>query len=740
MAGLLHDVGKIVFRASQNTMGKDHSFWGWEFLRNYPVFHSPEIQESVLFHHYNHLKDAKLNPNSAAYITYFADNIASGIDRKDLTDASQSEGNFQHYAPLQSIFNIVREDRGRKNNTFRFSIDGSTQFPDDIEKWYYPEDYNKLGLSLDQLFQKIEQLDKATIDSVIQILEQLLAYIPSSTNTNQLMDISLFDHSKVTSAVALCIYDYLTERQIDNYQQCFTTEAARYYNEEMFMLFSFDMSGIQDFIYNISGENALKSLRARSFYLEILLEHLSDEFLKRFSLNRTNLLYIGGGRATFLLPKSQRTKDITETFIQEVRKWFLDNFKTDLSLAYGSVSCSANTLMNKNGNYQTLWTTLSQEISTKKAQKYNYQEIIQLNHSKLSHQRECRECLRSDIQLHGDLCPICENIIKISSKLLDNDYFIVTQASGQGLILPFNCHLECVKREHVSTYKSDSNTQFIYSKNIPINKILIATTNVWMGDYDYSREHGAADRGIASYVERELGVKRLGVLRADVDNLGATFIAGIAPKYRSISRTVTLSRLLSRFFKYEINEVLSKYRATVIYAGGDDLFIIGAWDDMIKAAINIRRRFRAFASDKLTLSAGIGLYPVKYPVSRMASEVGELEDLGKTGEKNQVVLWYPRNLYNWDVFEKNVVIEKAKLLFELYETSQSISLMYNILHYLSDIEKEEGINLARFAYLLARTKLTQDQIKQLYKWATSPDDRRELLTSLEILIYSKREG
>ena len=124
----------------------------------------------------------------------------------------------------------------------------------------------------------------------------------------------------------------------------------------------------------------------------------------------------------------------------------------------------------------------------------------------------------------------------------------------------------------------------------------------------------------------------------------------------------------------------------------------------------------------------------------MASEVGELEDLGKTGEKNQVVLWYPRNLYNWDVFEKNVVIEKVKLLFELYETSQSMSLMYNILHYLSDIEKEEGINLARFAYLLARTKLTRDQIEQLYKWATSPDDRRELLTSLEILIYSKREG
>ena len=32
-----------------------------------------------------------------------------------------------------------------------------------------------------------------------------------------------------------------------------------------FLLLSMDMSGIQDFIYNISGSKALKSLRSRSF-------------------------------------------------------------------------------------------------------------------------------------------------------------------------------------------------------------------------------------------------------------------------------------------------------------------------------------------------------------------------------------------------------------------------------------------------------------------------------------------
>ena len=49
-----------------------------------------------------------------------------------------------------------------------------------------------------------------------------------------------------------------------------------------------------------------------------------------------------------------------------------------------------------------------------------------------------------------------------------------------------------------------------------------------MCDYDYaSQNKDMREKGIGSYVEREEGIKRLGVVRADIDNLGATFISGI---------------------------------------------------------------------------------------------------------------------------------------------------------------------------------------------------------------------
>ena len=53
----------------------------------------------------------------------------------------------------------------------------------------------------------------------------------------------------------------------------------------------------------------------------------------------------------------------------------------------------------------------------------------------------------------------------------------------------------------------------------------------------------------------------MSVLRADVDNLGKTFMSGFVDKkgndrYVTLSRTATLSRQLSLFFKYYISSIL----------------------------------------------------------------------------------------------------------------------------------------------------------------------------------------
>ena len=138
--------------------------------------------------------------------------------------------------------------------------------------------------------------------------------------------------------------------------------------------------------------------------------------------------------------------------------------------------------------------------------------------------------------------------------------------------MPFDKFISVIDYEEAERLAQNNNHIRIYSKNKPYIGVGIST-NLWMCDYDYaSQNKDMREKGIGSYVEREEGIKRLGVVRADIDNLGATFISGIPEKYNSISRTATLSRQLSLFFKYELNHLLENYQITAIYSGGDDLF------------------------------------------------------------------------------------------------------------------------------------------------------------------------
>ena len=91
-----------------------------------------------------------------------------------------------------------------------------------------------------------------------------------------------------------------------------------------------DVSGIQDFIYTITSKNALKTLRARSFYLEIMMEHMTDCLLEKLHLSRANLVYSGGGHCYILMPNTKKAKDTVESYMAEVNRWLLDKFQISL--------------------------------------------------------------------------------------------------------------------------------------------------------------------------------------------------------------------------------------------------------------------------------------------------------------------------------------------------------------------------------------------------------------------------
>nr|WP_236117250.1 hypothetical protein [Hassalia byssoidea] len=97
-----------------------------------------------------------------------------------------------------------------------------------------------------------------------------------------------------------------------------------------------DLSGIQKFIYTISSDGALKSLRARSFYLELVTEEVVQRLLSKLKLPRTNVIYAGGGNIYILAPGTDATKDIIKQVRIQFNQWLRKEFQGQVYLALDS--------------------------------------------------------------------------------------------------------------------------------------------------------------------------------------------------------------------------------------------------------------------------------------------------------------------------------------------------------------------------------------------------------------------
>ncbi len=100
IGGLLHDIGKVVYRHNDS---RRHCESGYDFIKELGI-DDEEILAQIRFHHSRELKNAQIADDSLAYITYWADNVAAGADRRAKDEADTGGSIFEKKAPLSSIF------------------------------------------------------------------------------------------------------------------------------------------------------------------------------------------------------------------------------------------------------------------------------------------------------------------------------------------------------------------------------------------------------------------------------------------------------------------------------------------------------------------------------------------------------------------------------------------------------------------------------------------------------------
>ena len=626
-------------------------------------------------------------------------------------------------------------------------------------------DYLALLLNLESETAKID-FSKPYTNTLLTIERDLLVNVPAFPGTDNAGDLSLYDSCSLKMALAACIDIWMaesSERADLNKEQLLS--------EQAFLLYACDFSGIQNFISQVDSAKALRSLRVRSFYLEALMTFQIDELLKMLGLSRAHLLYAGGGRSYLLLPNTKAVKETADKWAQITRKWFIERFGILLYLATGSEPCSGNALKNvpvEDEPYTALYHQLSQTISAAKIHRYSAEEICLLNKKaqQNSEERECRVCGSLAHLNRDDKCPLCASFAAFSGSIMgEESVLLVTADKPEGRAsLPLPAYagqgsvwLTAYLPSDAAVVGGNCVAQYIKNRR---NDALPNAIPIEFGDYKKGDM-------MSSLAAQSVGIPRVGVLRLDVDNLGNAFMHGFDEpgpdgkihSKETLYRTVAFSRALTRFFKYDINQLLregndgSGYNIEIVYSGGDDVFIAGGWDDIIDAAQDIRSSFSKYTLNRLTLSGGIGIFEAKYPVYNSSQETEVLEDAAKSFPgKNAISIFDVDYTFAWDAFSAKVIGEKLQTLESFFypksgeENERGKAFIYRLLELLREQESDQ-VNLARYAYLLARMEPKRGSpeysaynsfSQNMYRWAQNSEDRQQLITAIYILVYRHR--
>jgi len=539
------------------------------------------------------------------------------------------------------------------------------------------------------------------------------------------------------------------------------------------LLICADFSGIQQFIYNVSSQNALKNLRARSFFIELLTEHVVQQILELLQLHRIHLLFHGGGNFYILADNQDRFLKPLSDLILSLENWLVEQFNGRLNVNFATIPFSDEEL---NSSFKDILEKAAYKIFVEKQTKFK--GLINRGAFKFLQERDplyrhCEICFKDD-ELHTPgkngayLCLFCETMIKTGAALPKEKYIYKSASiSSENSITMGNIrYIMADKKYPVGSYdtvwkicRESSDLEDVYNeeaiplvspytrliKDLPVRnqiekrKNLLNETlkNEQVDDKVKSEiteeKSSLADDAIASLewlAKSADGADLIGSLRMDADNMGKILQSGFSEGI-SLERLSALSRALSYFFKIQVHRIckgeieyptnitgkkdISKGRdVTVIYSGGDDLFLIGAWSDVAEVSLDIGKAFKQFTGNHLdvTLSGGMTLHDHKFPITRMAEMSAKAL---KAAKDNKQTCWLCRKEFlTCPLFEKGLCGRKDSL--SLFYTDYTAALSKTLL-----IEKqskyEDSPPRLRIALKWARVEENKGIINEIKVYA-----------------------
>ncbi|MGK2925607.1 MAG: type III-A CRISPR-associated protein Cas10/Csm1 [Lysobacterales bacterium] len=644
------------------------------------------------------------------WIIATADRVASGFEREEF-EAYNRAADTNHYTARQfTLFEQVRLfDKQRPQlHTWRYplrALSPQSIFPVEA-KGYESSDKTAGQAEYRALWQefvtRLEDIPASHrhnlplwLDHFDTLWQCYTQAIPAATAGNTKPEVSLYDHSHTTAALAVALWRY--HHALDDDPQATATALRQRtdWSEQKFLLVQGDFSGIQDFIFASGGETqrrAAKLLRGRSFHVSLLTECAALRVLEAIGLPPTSQITNAAGKFLIVAPNTPASVEALAGVQRELDAWFLEHGFGQSGIGLASLAASCDDFRHGadgDSPFKHLMRRLFERLEEAKLRRFDlcgaappgaifggFLDAFDRDKGvcAVDGRSPARERL-GDTDAY--VSALAADQIAIGGWLASQERLLITRAplNHHTLRLPLfgYCANFTAGDETTGLFGAEAhsgNLRRAWDFSLPQS----ADTPLWNGyarrainahvprfgtlnEWDAGRYAGIdedADERNAEAIKslnhiacedmrldergKWLGVGALMTLKGDVDNLGLIFQGGL--ENYTFAKMAALSRQMNTFFTVHLPRLCGDEfpNTYTVFAGGDDFFLIGSWRQTLELARRMRQDFARYVAHnpELHFCAGLSMTKPGLPVrelGRLAEET--LERAKAVGDKGK---------------------------------------------------------------------------------------------------------
>ncbi len=684
LAALLHDIGKFGQRAEieigefdwQNFCPRDkkdnpthkHAAYTAKILGDFIIEKQKSNEKRVI---QANALDGKFIDASAKHhkpetenewIVAVADRLASGFERDPFDEYNHKvEEEIKTSYKEQQLDHLFAKDRKFKLDVFK----PDNIFPTDEKGIGYSKLWDAFKSDLEQINGRFKNYPSHLKAQALEyLLKKYTTFIPSATSfkfkDREIIkpNIPLYEHLKTTSIFtsAIASMNEDNRRKIFAYYQ----EGKDTLDEKLFLLIAGDFFGIQNFIFDeVQTKFAAKTLRAKSAYIQLLIKVLAYYVCEKLEISPYSIITTHAGKFEILAPNENKIKEKLKELQKEFDEHFANEFfgTTGVGLAYQEATIGDFILKDEETDkpkYKTLRKKLADKIELIKYQKFDLKSkgYMLFNIDKdLDNQSLCDFCHKRKGKKEKEytICSSCDRFVKIGQKLTQHKYIAISKRANKDdiqIFEDFYLHFfDNPQKEHakedIYIFDISKDTEFNGMEKWELSSY-VATEEIFK-DNDYEKEYINKDReeplekneiltledlaklsvkeGLINS-KREKGVEAIMALKGDGDGMG-NFIKD-SDVTDSFAKYNFFAKMIDYYFSvYVPNKFMQKKPLYTVFAGGDDLFILGGWDEVIQLAQKVRDDFVEFTNKELTFSVGLVMSKAHKPINFLANSAEE---------------------------------------------------------------------------------------------------------------------